>query len=471
MALINKSLLDLLEANVSNLLLSLEEARRNPEMNPYISTWEALNKYKDNPNVFISFTQIPKLGINPKSKYDTPLGIYTYPLQAIWGKYAVDVRYKDKWDDIVPFAGKAPYVWITEGRGNVIQVHEYTRTDFQQDVAKLQRSYFQLLLEAEKKSARWEDEFEEVLAEEVEVDFKSIVESASSSASVNNPFGHIWYVLMTLSQKLYSNRLGPQTKAHVWWNILCRKSLGWDGVIDLYGSGIIHPAEPIQAVFFHKKALKVLEMIANRSTHKVAPRWEKIHDGSRATKWEFGSSYGGISQKGLPNMIEISKETGHIELKWNSHHASSNKYQLNRVTLSSSGQILDIEGALGGYKSTATNGSIEVYMGGTSWTKETSIDRSSVVWIKSKDRKTEKLVAKKGREILSVRDKSRGVDEWGGKGRISDEFQTLGLKIFDEIRQEAKQVKEEVFQSYPNAALFQSMVDTIKQQLPKETSE
>ena len=34
-------------------------------------------------NLFVSFTTVDKLGINPQSHYDTPLGIYSYPAEFI----------------------------------------------------------------------------------------------------------------------------------------------------------------------------------------------------------------------------------------------------------------------------------------------------------------------------------------------------------------------------------------------------
>ena len=54
----------------------LQEARRNPELNPKIPSVVNLEKYENRKNVFVSFTQINKLGINPTSNYNTPIGIY-----------------------------------------------------------------------------------------------------------------------------------------------------------------------------------------------------------------------------------------------------------------------------------------------------------------------------------------------------------------------------------------------------------
>jgi hypothetical protein len=38
---------------------------------------DALEQYKDDPNIFITYSDVMKVGINPRSYYDTPIGIYT----------------------------------------------------------------------------------------------------------------------------------------------------------------------------------------------------------------------------------------------------------------------------------------------------------------------------------------------------------------------------------------------------------
>ena len=99
----------------------ISEARRNPDKNPKISLVQALEPYKDKPDYFISFTDgfrskakmdyediksppLPKLGINPKTKYDTPAGIYAYPLKEMW---------KAIKDDSIPFASDRPFIqWL-----------------------------------------------------------------------------------------------------------------------------------------------------------------------------------------------------------------------------------------------------------------------------------------------------------------------------------------------------------------------
>ena len=78
----------------------ISEARRNPDQNPKIPVVNQLKKiFKDNYEYyydprdvvreyhddlyFVSMTKVDKLGINPTSKYNTPLGIYAYPLSYV----------------------------------------------------------------------------------------------------------------------------------------------------------------------------------------------------------------------------------------------------------------------------------------------------------------------------------------------------------------------------------------------------
>ena len=93
-----------------------QEARRNPDRNKRISAYDALKPYKDDPDMYITFTEIDKLGINPKSEFNTPIGIYCYPLKEIWVEY--DIESKESIGKVVPFAGKHPYIWLIEKKNN-----------------------------------------------------------------------------------------------------------------------------------------------------------------------------------------------------------------------------------------------------------------------------------------------------------------------------------------------------------------
>lgn len=115
----------------------LAEKRKNPDQNPKISAYDALKPYKDNPNIYITFTGVDKVGINPHSGFNTPNGIYTYPLKEIWKGF----NHKNGWVD-VPFAGESPFVWVLEKTGKVFQtISEYGSSDYDADMRKLKKLY------------------------------------------------------------------------------------------------------------------------------------------------------------------------------------------------------------------------------------------------------------------------------------------------------------------------------------------
>jgi hypothetical protein len=104
----------------------LTEKRSSPKQ--YVV--DILEKYKDDPDVYISFTQDlsgPKLGINPKSKYSTPLGIYAYPLKIMWDTI--------KGYSEIPFANQHPnlYVFKPKDPSKVLYNSKYTMADYKKD--------------------------------------------------------------------------------------------------------------------------------------------------------------------------------------------------------------------------------------------------------------------------------------------------------------------------------------------------
>lgn len=79
-----------------------KHAKRREGKEGFISPnyWNILNYYAGNPYTYIHFTNSKDLiGINPKTKYSTPAGIYGYPLtlqmlkELTSGSFAVDRKY------------------------------------------------------------------------------------------------------------------------------------------------------------------------------------------------------------------------------------------------------------------------------------------------------------------------------------------------------------------------------------------
>ena len=82
----------------------LDEARRNPiskktgnRLNPKIPLYDKLEPLSNDSDVYITYVADVgslsgsaegfKVGINPQSEYNTPNGIYSYPLKEIWKKH------------------------------------------------------------------------------------------------------------------------------------------------------------------------------------------------------------------------------------------------------------------------------------------------------------------------------------------------------------------------------------------------
>ena len=116
------------------------EARKNPSQNPKISAYEALLKYKDDPNIYISFTELPKIGIYPLSEYNTPIGIYTYPLKKIWP----DIE-KVKDTRKIPYGKDRDYIFVLRSKNKKIFIEDmykdYTDAMLKRDLVKLRKIY------------------------------------------------------------------------------------------------------------------------------------------------------------------------------------------------------------------------------------------------------------------------------------------------------------------------------------------
>ena len=234
-------------------VLPLLEARKNPEQNPQLSVYKQLLKYKDNPNIYISMTTLPKLGLNPLSKWDTPLGIYCYPLKAVWDEYRIgEFQTLEK----LPFVGKAPYVQVLEwnGKGRFLDVSDYTEQDLKKDIKQLGDIY------------------------EDSSDFNNIVNQAREEHKDGIPARIFFKICTTLSGKergsvekeVWDSRTKktvkdvPFSKGGRKWNSLLRQ-LGYAGLSDNTGLGVIHPNEPIQAFFISMEYVQQLEQIENKN--------------------------------------------------------------------------------------------------------------------------------------------------------------------------------------------------------------
>jgi hypothetical protein len=233
------------------LLREMFEARKNPEQNPKTSVNDILLNYEAKTtdmvagikNIFVSFVKIDKLGINPKSDFDTPIGIFGYPLT-----YIKSTIGKDQPMAALPFAGSERYASIFKVRGNIINVITITNAEVEK--------YYNRLGDYWAKVSN-----EDTAHEEVE----GFIEEASTQAlHPQYAGGRLWYVTMRVAE-LEGELTGQATR--VVWNKVFR-SIGIDGAVDMdpatgVGSKIIHENEPVQAVFFSIKAVQSIDRVLN----------------------------------------------------------------------------------------------------------------------------------------------------------------------------------------------------------------
>ena len=215
-------------------LKTLAEARKNWDHPAQQKVYGAdkLRQYANDDNIYISFTEIDKLGINPQSGYQTPIGIYTYPLKQVFGEMDKSHSVQE-----VPFAGKQPFIWICKPRVEVMELSNYRPSDLSSDIEKI-KSYAIKIKHMEPQQA---------------IDF--IQEAIANARGVANmDASKMWNITRTLARN-------PTE-----WNYILRTVLGYGAISDKTGMGLIHPSEKVQAVFLSKNALQIIDKLRNNET-------------------------------------------------------------------------------------------------------------------------------------------------------------------------------------------------------------
>ena len=232
------------------------------------SIYEQLEKYKDDPNIYISFTVLKKLGINPKTDFSTPIGFYSYPLSLIWKNFD-HLNKKIK----VPWAVHMPYIHIFKPKNdaNGLFIDKYDESDLKKDIQKIRDSN---------------------LFDEEKIDF---VLTQTDKARIKTPSGILWFItgILTKSKKNLNEfkKLFVQyiPGSPILWTKILKNVLGYDYVTDS-GKGVIHYNEPTQAVFFSTSSIKIIDVIYNRpSINVINKHWiyDKKHKISKDVKFEI----------------------------------------------------------------------------------------------------------------------------------------------------------------------------------------
>lgn len=221
----------------------IAEARKNPEQNPKVSINQEIDQYagSDPKNAFISFTKVDKLGINPQSGYDTPLGIYAYPVD-----YVQKETEDGQWMRVLPFAGRSEYATLFRPSGNIVELDTLSVLEA--------RGYYKKLsdLWVKMSGTDWKTSVDQV---------ERILNNAHELALFPDYVGgRFWYIVREIAYLIAGAR--GEGKVTVIWNKVFRE-IGIDGCVDR-GIGIIHSNEPNQGVFFSIAAISDTKRVYNK---------------------------------------------------------------------------------------------------------------------------------------------------------------------------------------------------------------
>ena len=249
------------------------------QLEPYVTKASALSEY------FLHYAFVEKVGLYPKSFFQTPLGIYAYPL--------TDYVFRRFKLGRLPYGAGSPLLALLRVVPDATVLHSDPDLA-ESDLVRLTQKAVHL---------DWgrSDGFAAQLAA-----------AARRNAQVATNLGQLWNVTRLLSslwQEIarylhlpvesvvgYPQRLGrtagadwaaytlpPAPKA---WSALWLR-LGIDGVNDNGGLRIIHENESVQTVFFHKGAVEVVDMFRNTMTPEGIVRRQRhthAHENAMAQK-------------------------------------------------------------------------------------------------------------------------------------------------------------------------------------------
>lgn len=208
-------------------------------------------------NLFIQYSNVNKLGINPQSEFDTPLGIYAYP------------AYKFKFDDLIrnkmPFASDRDFiigfkikeqslydVLFISSNGSISSKSAWS----QSDIDEFYEALTEYLLE------RLPNVHETLIEQRVDKFKERYAHYGSGKAIV--------YTVHAICESLLQNGQISKETSKIY------KALHITGIVD-EGSSSIHTNEPTQAVFFSKESIEQIFSIPNpRSAHSKAGQLEEF---------------------------------------------------------------------------------------------------------------------------------------------------------------------------------------------------
>lgn len=193
----------------------LNEKRRFHVEDRWKENYEKLKSYVDKGYFFHMTNEYLLHGLNPHTEHKTPFGIYAYPLTSKMFNLYID-------GNKLPYAENRKFILIYSYSGTLLKSSTYLEKDFLNDAKNFGFSNNQIL-------------------------------DARQNALFDVPLSMLMYLL-------YDGRFD---KHH---SVVANKRLrkmGYSGLYDDLGVGIIHQNEPIQAVFVGPDVLNIIDVFDN----------------------------------------------------------------------------------------------------------------------------------------------------------------------------------------------------------------
>lgn len=197
-----------------------------------------------------TMTSVAKVGLNPRSEYDTPTGIYFYPLTS--------KNLSDLMDDMLPFAGDLEYVSLVKLKDTFRWLN--LQSNDMKYRSHLSARYLKMITksidEIVSSSPGWRKRAEYLLDPSRKEDF-SDESNEDLLFSISKTKGKHWYMgdgARIFDYTYFASRFAKKP-AVTWSKIL--NDLGFHGIYD-DGNSVIHENEPSQLVSFRREYVEVI---------------------------------------------------------------------------------------------------------------------------------------------------------------------------------------------------------------------
>ena len=196
-----------------------------------------------------TMVNIPKVGLNPQTNFNTPAGVYFYPLTRNYYEMLIENK--------LPFASERPYCGLV--KLNWSDKKKWLIFDNAGGDNQDQAAYKKAEELIQKKVSR--SEFDDLK-------YRQITNGKNRNGK-NGIDGYIFDLTYYASQEPAINQGAKMTIA---WSKLLRE-LGYVGLYD-YGSGVIHPSEKTQLVCLEPAAYETIQVYETKDLRRGS-EWEK----------------------------------------------------------------------------------------------------------------------------------------------------------------------------------------------------